>query len=992
MRLLKIDGAGGLSLTEDLQDNLPAYAILSHTWGDDKDEVNFDDLRSESWKKKAGAAKIRFCGEQAKKDNMAHFWVDTCCINKANSTEYSEAINSMFRWYRNADKCYVFLLDVSIYSRDANSRQTWEQAFRDSRWFTRGWTLQELLAPASVEFFSREEQRLGDKKALEQLIHEITDIPTAALRGAALSQFSVDDRLRWAEKRNTKKQEDKAYCLLGIFGVFMPLIYGEGEYAFTRLKGEIDKSLRGTGSPSGNVHWAVPRSPNTLFTGRKDILDKLERIVRSTVRHAPGSNQCRVVIAGLGGQGKSEISLQLAQRVRPLFWGVFWVDVSTSSLAENGFLDITRRLQIPVSTWEDSRQALANITRRWMLVLDNADDPNVDYQAYFPPGSSGVVVLTSRNAECEQYATAEYVALEGLPTDDATELLLKAAGVPSSQRLLEDDAREVAILLQSHALALIQAGAYIQRGHCTLADYPRAFERQRKRLLEFRPSQAQSRYRDVYATFEAAVEILQASQAQSARDALEVLPLLAVCGPSQLPLSVFEAAWKGAQRIQTRQAADEDDFPLMAWHVSRLPSLMQVSDDVWDSFRLVEAVNALRTFALVSTTVEHGQMSVSMHPLVHAWARDRQDEPQQHESWICMGCVVAVSASEKEMWRIYARQLQPHLQAITSWEMRCAFQSEPQVMVASILVECGWQLQKMRDDKTVFMLLDRLCSHLKLDRFSVDEGWVGLYHIIGRNLLFSGKIRDAVKLLEEVARVQQQTLGKHHQARLASQLNLARVYMADGQVKVAIPLLEEVVRIDQTLPEDHPDRLASQHDLGQAYTENGQVKEAVELLEGVVRIQETMAEDHPNRLASQHALALAYEADGQIEEGVKLLEEVVRVEQTVSKDHPARLASQLELAQAYVVSGKVKDAKRLLEEVVRIQETMAEDHPERLLSQNNLAICLWKLGQHFPALEMMRHVVETCKRVFDPDHPHRIRSEEALEYWEEECAECGGVT
>ncbi|KAJ9493635.1 hypothetical protein H2202_010879 [Exophiala xenobiotica] len=357
---------------------------------------------------------------------------------------------------------------------------------------------------------------------------------------------------------------------------------------------------------------------------------------------------------------------EVAQRVRSFLWGVFWVDVSTPSLAENGFLDIAHRLQISASTWEYGCHGLANISRPWILVLDNADDPNVDYQAHFPPGSSGVLVLTSRNAECKQYATADFVALEGLSPNEATQLLLKAADVASDQRpLLEDDARGVATLLQSHPLALIQAGVYVGRGHCTLEEYPKVYERQRKRLLKFRPSQAQSRYRDVYATFEASVEILQASQTQSSRDALELLPLLAMCGPSQLPLFVFEAAWNGAQKIPKDESANEVDHRLTAWHMSRLPSLMQASEDAWDSFRLGEAVNSLRAFALVSTTVDNGYMRGSMHPLVHAWARDRQDERQQHESWIAMGCVVAASRSEREMWRVHGRHLKPQLQACT---------------------------------------------------------------------------------------------------------------------------------------------------------------------------------------------------------------------------------------------------------------------------------------------------------------------------------------
>jgi hypothetical protein len=171
MHLLKFDDQGELSLTEDLHDDIPAYAILSHTWGDDKDEVDFDDLKHKSFKNKAGYAKIRFCGEQAKKDNVDYFWVDTCCINKANNTEYSEAINSMFRWYGKAVKCYVYMADVSIPDGEDPTKRTWERAFRNSRWFTRGWTLQELLAPVAVEFFSREGRLLGNRSTLEQPIH-----------------------------------------------------------------------------------------------------------------------------------------------------------------------------------------------------------------------------------------------------------------------------------------------------------------------------------------------------------------------------------------------------------------------------------------------------------------------------------------------------------------------------------------------------------------------------------------------------------------------------------------------------------------------------------------------------------------------------------------------------------------------------------------------------------------------------------------------------
>src|SRR5882757_5246938 len=228
MRLLERNSAGELSLTKDfVGDNIPEYAILSHTWGADTEEVAFQDLINNTGKSKTGYSKIWFCGEQARRDGLQYFWVDTCCIDKSNSTELAEAINSMFRWYRNAAKCYVYLSDVST---------TWESAFRASRWFKRGWTLQELLAPTSVEFFSREGKQLGDKRTLEQQVHEITGIAISALQGSLLSEFSVTERMSWAESRQTTREEDGAYSLLGIFDVYMPLIYGEGrENALKRL-------------------------------------------------------------------------------------------------------------------------------------------------------------------------------------------------------------------------------------------------------------------------------------------------------------------------------------------------------------------------------------------------------------------------------------------------------------------------------------------------------------------------------------------------------------------------------------------------------------------------------------------------------------------------------------------------------------------------------------------------------------------------------------
>jgi hypothetical protein len=242
MYLLVLKSRDEFGLDKFVGDTIPRYAILSHTWGKEDDEVTFRDMVDGTGKSKAGYRKIEFCGEQATRDNLKYFWVDTCCIDKSSSTELHEAINSMFRWYRDAARCYVYLADV-LTDNDQNSQFSqlpWEPAFRNSKWFTRGWTLQELIAPASVEFFSIEGKRLGDKRSLEPEIREITGVAIPALRGRPLAKFSVSERMSWAVRRQTTRKEDKAYSLLGIFNVYIPLIYGEGEVnAKNRLKRAI---------------------------------------------------------------------------------------------------------------------------------------------------------------------------------------------------------------------------------------------------------------------------------------------------------------------------------------------------------------------------------------------------------------------------------------------------------------------------------------------------------------------------------------------------------------------------------------------------------------------------------------------------------------------------------------------------------------------------------------------------------------------------------
>ncbi|KAJ2902776.1 hypothetical protein MKZ38_000130 [Zalerion maritima] len=247
MRLLNVHTT---ELEYFLGDCTPPYAILSHTWG--KEEVTLQDVTAGRARELLGFAKIWHCCRVAMSDGLDYVWIDTCCIDKTSSAELTEAINSMFRWYRQAEVCYGFLNDLKTWSESDSSDRLrvgdrWVELgrMRVCRWFYRGWTLQELIAPPRMIFFESSWLVLGTRAEIADEIMGITGVPISLLareKPLELSSYSVARKMSWAAGRHTTRVEDRAYSLLGLFGVSMPMLYGEGEQAFRRLQEEIMKS------------------------------------------------------------------------------------------------------------------------------------------------------------------------------------------------------------------------------------------------------------------------------------------------------------------------------------------------------------------------------------------------------------------------------------------------------------------------------------------------------------------------------------------------------------------------------------------------------------------------------------------------------------------------------------------------------------------------------------------------------------------------------
>nr|OQO19819.1 hypothetical protein B0A51_12754 [Rachicladosporium sp. CCFEE 5018] len=270
-------------------------------------------------------AKIRFASDQAAKDGLDHVWVDTCCIDRMNGPEHAEAIVSMFRWYREATRCYAYLTDVDVLTDVAGSTlfpQSWEAALHRSRWFTRGWTLQEMLAPTSVDFFSCNGVYLGSRASpeLQRHIQHITNIPSSALQGGSLADYTIETRLSWVEGRETQREEDKWYSMMGIADVVIPIIYGEGSlHAYQRLREAIN-AQHAKFFNSDSLLDTLPTTASAAFNSAENqynatcLANTRATLLDEIKQWADGADDRFVYwLNGSAGTGKSTIARTLAQ-------------------------------------------------------------------------------------------------------------------------------------------------------------------------------------------------------------------------------------------------------------------------------------------------------------------------------------------------------------------------------------------------------------------------------------------------------------------------------------------------------------------------------------------------------------------------------------------------------------------------------------------------------------------------------------------------------
>ena len=584
------------------------------------------------------------------------------------------------------------------------------------------------------------------------------------------------------------------------------------------------------------------------------------------------------------------------------FWGIFWVDVSTLALAESDFVAVAKALGVTVNNLQDALRVLGATKQRWLLILDNADDPEVDYQTYIPSGSNGTIIMTSRMKNCELYNTIGSVVVDSLAPQELTDLLLKTSrtqNIPSST--LSRQIEEVIGILGSHTLAIIQAGAFIAAGHCRLDQYADYFQRHRHKMLQYTPQQAKSRHGNINATFETATAVL--NNIENEADALSLLDVLSMLHFSPVPIKLFEDAWRGLVRLQQPHTTEfsSNSTNLLQWYLSYFPdflvraqgSRLTKSKD-WDPFRLSQTIHLLESLALVI----RNDSELSMHPLVHAWAKDRQSSSQQDQSWMIAGFIIVLSNHGSSIWHTHQLKLQPHLLSFLDTDIATALTRGPEHAILEILFHCSSILLQMRDDHKLTELLDCIIHEVKGDPGSPSPDLLPFYRLSAKNLLNQGRYEEAEYLSRKVL-AEREALGPGHLDTLISLDHLAVVLQNQGKCDEAEAMNRRALEgRKEALGSNHPDTLASLSNLASMLSDQGKLEEAASLGREVLEEQQRiLGEEHPDTISAMDNLAKTYWNQGRWEEVEKLQVQVIEKRTAkLGSDHPDTLTSIANLA------------------------------------------------------------------------------------------------
>ncbi|KAN0070689.1 hypothetical protein V8E54_011558 [Elaphomyces granulatus] len=684
---------------------------------------------------------------------------------------------------------------------------------------------------------------------------------------------------------------------------------------------------------SYNKHYSVPHNSTGIFTGRDDVLQKIHDCCLPSRNENTLTTQKRFILYGLGGSGKTQICTRFAEVHREVFWGIFWIDASTPMTIQQGFRDIAQRCGLDAEP-DIVKRWLSDIQQHWLLIIDNADNPDMDISTIFPVGNRGSILVTTRNPHCTIHASAGSHNLGEMGPEDGVKLFLRAANVEDASEPIQEEADAIVDTLSCLALAIVQAGAYVQQGLCSIGEYRDIYSHQRERLLNHRSVQTGSSYGfSVYTTWEVSLDAIKSRSDKTSKRTIELIRILGFFHHDNISDEIFERAWKNTRGVETLQ--------------ENLAGMFYVSSEQggseWDPTMIREAAVLLASFSLIKLDPIHHSMS--MHPLVHAWARDRlsEDLRQHYRAAASYTLSSAISWTFHTSDYRFRRMLIPHIDSCLG-----SCQSASAIL-------------KYSDDHQVEM------AH----KFS---------------LAFSenGRLRDSMELREKTLEARQRTLGSEHLDTLVSMNDLSLSYSGLGRHQEAMELSEKIFKVGQrTLGSEHPDTLRAMNNLARSYHDLGRYQVSIELSEKIFKArQRILGSEHPDTLRTMNSLGMNYNNLGRYQESMELWEKILEARQRVlGSEHPDTLRTMNNLASSYHNLGRYQESIELWEKTLEaMQRTLGSEHPDTLLLMYNLAIHYSNLGRRQDAMELSKKVFEGRKRILGTEHPLTFMALKLLEY------------
>ncbi|KAJ7300706.1 hypothetical protein DFH08DRAFT_725072, partial [Mycena albidolilacea] len=643
-----------------------------------------------------------------------------------------------------------------------------------------------------------------------------------------------------------------------------------------------------------------------IFQGRRNILDKMHSFFTSDV-----GIQHIYVLYGLGGAGKTQITLKFINKSSSRFSDTFFIDASTIATIDTGLKNIAV-VKGSGDSLQDGLLWLASRVEEWLLVFDNTDDPSINLNDFIPQCNHGNIIITSRNPGLRVHGSHSPVS--DMEEEDAVALLLKSAAQAATTGTMLT-ATEIVKALHYLPLAIVQAGSFISKSQ-DLDGYLTLYTKNQARLLSEMPAQTHDHYaRTVYTTWQMSFDQLT----QPAAMFLQYCSFL---------------------------------------HHNGIPE--QIGE--WDSLQFFNMTNEVQAYSLIS--IDADKKLFSIHPLVHAWGQTTGN-PEKYLS--NMGSILGMALSARPQYDIQLRSLAicPHVELVLQMDAEVALVFKEQYGL--ILWEAGKykQYEKLLEgvlEKQKQVLGD---NHPDTLRTMGNLAWT--YSDLGEH-------QKSKELNLTVLEKRKQVLGDTHPHTLLTMGNLAWTYSDLGEHQKAKELdLNVLEKQKQVLGDNHSDTLRTMGNLANTYSNLGEHQKAKELILTVLETQkQVLGDDHPQTLLTMGNLAWTYSELGEHQKAKELnLTVLEKRKQVLGDNHPDTLFTMGNLARTYSELGEHQKAKELnLTVLEKRKQVLGDNHPDTLLTMSNLASTCSDLGEHQKAKELKATVLEEQKQVLGDNHPH----------------------